>query len=158
MISLHRLAPDRLDRLAGLRTAPGQEDFVGHGAEMILDPTPELSFHEVRGPDGRAVGMFKLDPLYWQRHGFATPEDIGLRGFLIDAVLQGRGFGSAALRALPGHVRALHPGCRAVVLTVNVVNAIARRTYLRAGLKDRGEVWHGSHGREHVLWLDLRPE
>lgn len=156
MISLHRLPADRLHRLAGLRTAPGQQDFVGDGADMILDQTPGVSFHEIRGEDGGAVGMFKLDPLYWQRHRFATPDDIGLRGFLIDAPLQGRGLGRAALRALPAHVRALHPERRAVVLTVNVVNAVARHAYLRAGLEDRGEVWRGPFGLEHVLWLALR--
>ena len=124
---------------------------------MILDPTPQVSFHEIRDGDGLAVGMFTLDPLYWTRHDFATPADMGLRGFLIDAPLQGRGLGSAALAALPGHLRALHPGFRSVVLTVNTANPVAYRTYLRAGLEDRGELYHGApQGPEHVLWLALR--
>lgn len=155
MISLHRLAAGRLHRLAGLRTRPGQGDFVGHGAEMILDPTPEVTFHEIRAADGRTVGMFKLDPLYWQRHGFATPNDIGLRGLLIDAPLQGRGFGGAALAALPAHVRDHYPERRALVLTVNVANPVAYRAYLRAGLEDRGEFYQGPQGAEHILWLGL---
>ena len=156
MISLHRLAAGRLHRLAGLRTRPGQQDFVGHGAEMIRDPTPEVSFHEIRAEDGRAVGMFKLDPLYWQRHDFATPDDIGLRGLLIDAALQGRGYGCAALTALPGHVRAHYPDRGALVLTVNVANPVAYRAYLRAGLEDHGALYLGPHGAEHILWLNLR--
>ena len=157
MISLHRLPASELHRLSQLRTGPGQQNFVGDGATMILDPTPQVSFHEIRCSNGSAVGMFKLDPLYWMRHGFATPADIGLRGFLIDAALQGCGFGSAALAALPQHAREMHPGHRSVVLTVNTANPVAYRTYLRAGLEDRGELYLGApQGPEHVLWLTLR--
>ncbi|MFD1883074.1 GNAT family N-acetyltransferase [Paracoccus pacificus] len=158
MITLHQLRPDQLSRLAGLRPGPDQGDFVSTGAEMIRDATPALTFHEIRDTDGRAVGMFKLDPLYWQRHDFATPRHIGLRGLLIDGPLQGLGYGSAALAALAGHVRRTNPDREALVLTVNLRNSAAYKTYLRNRLKDRGQVFTGgTHGPQHVLWLDLRP-
>lgn len=157
MISLHRLPADRLDRLAGLRTAPGQQDFVGSGAEMIRESTPGVSFHEIRGPGGDAVGMFKLDAFYWQRHDFAGLEDVGLRGLLVDADAQGRGYGGAALAALAAHVRAHHPERRSLVLTVNVANPLAYRAYMRAGFEDRGALYLGGpHGPQHILWLRLR--
>lgn len=157
MITLHRLSRPDLGRLAGLQVQPGQEGFVGNGALMIQDTTERLSFHEVRHADGHPAGMFKLDPLYYQRHDFAGPRDLGLRGFLIDADRQGRGFGSAALAALPAHARSEYPVFDRVVLTVNLKNPIARHAYLKAGFTDRGEVYlGGGNGPQHVLWLDLQ--
>ncbi|AXC49829.1 N-acetyltransferase [Paracoccus suum] len=159
MISLHRLAPDEAERLAGLRIAPGQDAFVSAGREMITDQTEGLSLHEVRGADGDAIGMFKLDPLYHQRHDFAGTRDLGLRGFLIDSHLQGRGIGAATLAALGDHARAEYPEFDRVVLTVNLENTVARRAYLSAGFEDRGELYlGGARGPQHILWLDLRAD
>lgn len=158
MISLHRLARAELHRLAGLRIAPGQQDFVEDGDRMIRDQTPELSFHEVRR-DGGPVGMFKLDPLYFQRHDFAAPDQIGMRGVLIDAQHQGQGLGHAMLTALPAHVRAEYPDAQQIVLTVNSRNTRAHAAYLAAGFRDEGDVWQGGgHGPQHILRLDLKQE
>ena len=157
MIALHRLHRGELHRLAGLRLAPGQEGFVGSGAEMIRDRTEGLLFYEVRDTaSGAAVGMFKLDPLYWQRNPHAGPQDVGLRGVLVDASAQGRGIGRAMLAQLPDAVRAAFPGARRVVLTVNVDNPRARRAYLAAGFRDAGELYLGGrNGPQHILRLDL---
>lgn len=156
MISLHRLDPAELHRLARLRTGPGQQRFVGSGAGMIRDPAEGVTFHEIRAPDGRAVGMFKLDPLYWRRHDFATPQDVGLRGLLIDAAEQGKGFGSAALVALAAHVHGLMPDRQRLFLTVNTANPIALRAYRRARFKDHGGIYLGSYSEpQFVLWLAL---
>lgn len=158
MISLHRLPASGLHRLAALRIAPGQQDFVEDGARMIRDQTPGLSFHEVRR-GGAAVGMFKLDPLYFQRHDFAAPDQIGMRGVLIDADHQGQGLGALMLAALPAHVRAEYPRAQQVVLTVNLRNTRALAAYLAAGFRDEGDLYlGGTHGPQHILRLDLKQE
>lgn len=156
MILLRQVAKDDLARLSGLRQNPGQ--YANDGAEMILDPTPGISFHEILR-DGDTVGMFKLDPLYHQRHDFADPFSIGLRGMLIDRAHQGQGIAQAALRQLPTHIRPLHPLVRQVVLTVNLLNPAGYAAYLKAGFADLGQIYYGGgQGPQHILRLPLPQE
>lgn len=153
MIRLVHVPPIDLKRLSRLRQHPGQ--YASDGAAMILDPTPKLSFHAIEH-DGRLVGMFKLDPLYHERHDFAAPTSIGLRGMLIDAARQGRGLGQRALAELPPHVALHYPDAAEVVLTVNLQNPAARAVYLKAGFRDEGEVYTGgTRGPQHVMRLGL---
>ncbi|MFV0409173.1 MAG: GNAT family N-acetyltransferase [Paracoccus sp. (in: a-proteobacteria)] len=154
-IILAHIPADRLSELAHLRQHPGQ--YANDGAVMILDDTPQLSFHAIRA-GGRLVGMFKLDPLYPERHRFAAETDLGLRGMLIERTEQGKGFGTAAMAALPAHAAALYPGKRRLVLTVNLWNPGAYKAYRRAGFRDEGEIFAGgSRGPQHILWADLPP-
>lgn len=122
---------------------------------MILDDTPRLSFHAIHaGAD--LVGMFKLDPLYPERHDFADPTDLGLRGVLIDRGQQGRGFGARAMAALPAYASALYPEKRRLVLTVNLLNPAAYASYRKAGFRDTGKIYTGgSRGPQHILMVDL---
>lgn len=155
MILLSPVPPTRLTELAHLRQLPGQ--YANDGAQMIRDDTPQLSFHAIHNGSG-LVGMFKLDPLYPARHHFADPTDLGIRGVLIDARFQGRGFGAKAMAALPPYAAALYPDKRRVVLTVNLLNPAAYSTYLRAGFHDTGEIYTGgARGPQHILWADLVP-
>lgn len=152
-ITLSRIPPRRLTELADLRQHPGQ--YANDGADMILDDTPGLSFHAIHA-DGQLVGMFKLDPNYAERHDFAESTDLGLRGVLIDAALQGRGFGTAAMAALPGHAAMQYPQKRRLVLTVNLLNPAAYMAYIKAGFRDQGQIYSGgSRGPQHILCTDL---
>lgn len=152
-ITLAPCPPARLDRLAALRQLPGQ--YAGDGAEMILDDTPGISFHEIRRGD-RVVGCFKLDPLFHQRHDFARADSIGLRGVLVDAAAQGSGIGRLALAQLRDYVRARFPRAREVVLTVNHLNPGARALYLASGFRDEGEDFlGGTRGPQHIMRLSL---
>lgn len=153
MIQLVHVPPFDLQSLVGLRQHPGQ--YSADGQAMIEDPTPALTFHAIE-EDGAIVGMFKLDPLYHERHDFADPGCIGLRGMLIDRDHQGRGLGTRALAELAPHVRNHYPDARQVVLTVNLQNPAARAVYLKSGFRDEGEVYDGgTRGPQHVLRLDL---
>ncbi|SDE15710.1 Acetyltransferase (GNAT) family protein [Paracoccus isoporae] len=153
MITLSSVRHADLASLAGLRQHPGQ--YANDGIDMIEDDTPGLSFHAIRA-DGELVGMFKLDPRYAERHRFAEPTDLGLRGVLIDRARQGRGLGTQAMCALPGYAAALYPGMRRLVLTVNLMNPAGYRVYRHAGFRDVGGIYAGgSRGPQHILWADL---
>lgn len=155
MITLHDVPADALNRLAGLRLGDGPE-YASPGDRMILDTTPGISFHEIRA-DGQLIGAFKLDPHYHERHDFAGPDDIGLRGVLIDVDHRGKGFGAQAMAALPALARARFPTATGLVLTVNVKNPQARAAYLKAGFADDGEIYHGGAlGPQHIMRLVLR--
>ncbi len=154
-VTLAPVPTDRLTELEGLRQLPGQ--FANNGAEMIRDTTPDLSFHAIYlGP--MLVGMFKLDPLYPERHDFAKDSDLGLRGVLIDRAHQGGGLGTRAMAALPAYAAVHYPDKRRLVLTVNLLNPAARAAYLKAGFRDAGEIFTGgSRGPQNILWADLPP-
>ncbi|WBU52502.1 GNAT family N-acetyltransferase [Paracoccus sp. SCSIO 75233] len=153
MITLTRVPLTRLESLAELKQHPGQ--YANDAADMILDDTPRLSFHAIHS-DGALVGMFKLDPLYFQRHPFATDTDLGLRGVLIDHKLQGKGLGTEAMQALPAHAAAIYPEMRHIVLTVNLTNPAAYKVYKKAGFCDRNEIFTGgTRGPQHILWAEL---
>ena len=152
-ITLSRIPPRRLNELAGLRQLPGQ--YANDGADMILDDTPALSFHAIHA-DGLLVGMFKLDPNYPERHAFAAPDDLGLRGVLIDVDFQGRGYGTAAMTALPRYSALHYPDKRRLLLTVNLLNPAAYMAYIKAGFVDEGQIYTGgSRGPQHILWTAL---
>lgn len=153
MITLSSVRHADLASLAGLRQHPGQ--YANDGADMIGDDTPRLSFHAVHA-DGVLVGMFKLDPLYSERHRFAEPTDLGLRGVLIDIDQQGKGLGTQAMTALPDYAAAIYPEMRRLVLTVNLMNPAAYAAYRHAGFRDEGGIYAGgSRGPQHILWADL---
>ena len=79
--------------------------------------------------------------------------------FLVDARARGRGSATRALAALPDFVAARLPGVRRIVLSVNVRNPVAIRTYQRAGFADSAhppELYHGgAAGPQHVFELRL---
>jgi RimJ/RimL family protein N-acetyltransferase len=157
MVHLAPAAPDLRDRLLALAARPEQERFTGRLAETLpaaeADPDREpVAILE----DGEPVGFFVLHrgpgagPLAQQ------PRDVLLRAFLVDAAAQGRGIATRALASLPDFVAARLPGVRRIVLTVNVENPVAIRTYKRAGFADSGALYRGgAAGPQHVfeLWL-----
>lgn len=155
-ITLVPIPPPRLSELAGLMQYAGQ--YANDGAVMIRDDTPELSFHAIIDSKLGLAGMFKLDPRYPERHEFADATDLGLRGMLVDFSFQGMGIGGAAMAALPDYAAALYPDKRRLVLTVNLLNPIAYRTYRTAGFRDDGAIYSGgSRGPQHILWAQLPP-
>ena len=154
-ITLTRIPPRQLAQLVQLRQHPGQ--YANDGATMILDDTPQLSFHAIHA-DGQLVGMLKLDPLYPERHDFADETDLGLRGMLIDMAHQGKGYGSAAISALPVYAARAYPQKHRLVLTVNLLNPAGYAAYRRAGMRDDGQIFTGgARGPQHILWADLPP-
>jgi RimJ/RimL family protein N-acetyltransferase len=157
MVSLAPAAPDLRDRLLALAARPEQERFSGPLAETLPAAEADPDREPVAILDnGVPVGFFVLHR--GPGAGVLAPQarDVLLRAFLVDAAAQGRGIATRALATLPDFVAARLPGVHRIVLTVNVENPVAIRTYRRAGFADSGEVYHGgTSGPQHVfeLWL-----
>lgn len=88
---------------------------------------------------------------------FVEPgSELLVRALFVDARFQRRGIGGRALAQLPAFVRALDPGVRRLVLSVNVENIGARRAYARAGFRDTGARFQRpGTGRQLVLELRM---
>lgn len=155
MIALAPLGRDAYDRVAHISVHPAQEPFCGTIAGHFATEEPCCDFHAVLR-DGRAVGFFKIDRAYPKHYAFARPGEIGLRGVMIDRNEQGRGTGKAAMRELPTYLTSHYPEAPGLVLTVNLLNEVARAVYLATGFRDTGALYYGGRiGPQHILRLSL---
>ncbi len=153
MIRLSPISHSDLDRVAHVAVLPEQEPFCGTIGEHFSNLDPLLDFHEILRDD-KVVGFFKTDRGYHSRYEFARPDEIGVRGVMINASEQGKGTGKAAMAAIGPYAAALYPEARGLILTVNIVNRQARAAYLAAGWQDRGELHHGGIiSAQHILRL-----
>jgi RimJ/RimL family protein N-acetyltransferase len=157
LVRLATVSPDLREALLRLAPQPEQERFAGRLTETLpaAEADPERMPVAILADDEPA-GFFVLHR--GPAAGVLAPErrDVLLRAFLVDAGFQGRGIATAALGVLPGFVAQRLPGIRRIVLSVNVRNPVAIRTYLRAGFADTGALYHGGMaGPQHVfeLWL-----
>jgi RimJ/RimL family protein N-acetyltransferase len=159
-VRLAPAGPELRERLLILAPRPDQERFAGRLTETL--PAAEADPHRepvaiLEGDE--PVGFFVLHR--GPAAGELAPEarDVLLRAFLVDARAQGRGIATRALAALPDYVAARLPGVRRIVLTVNVKNPVAIRTYERAGFVEAAHpprlYLGGAAGPQHVfeLWL-----
>lgn len=158
-ISVAPVTPALAEAVRALRTAPGQQAFVGdvvfNLAEAERDP---LSDAMAVLADDRVVGFYRLDaaPNTVVGRDLGEPT-LGLRGMLIDASLQGRGHGTIALRMCCEDVRLRHPHRRLLVLAVHACNRIAVASYRAAGFRDTGErLPGGPAGPQHLMLLRLQ--
>ena len=141
-----------------LQVAPEQLQFVGDTAYNLeqtrLDPNSE-AMAVLAGE--RVVGFYRLDFCVEAIAGRALGEpSVGLRAYAIDRREQGRGYGTAAMRACIEDLRRRHPQRRLLALTVNVRNRAAIAAYLKAGFYDTGELYHGgSAGPQHLMLYRL---
>lgn len=155
MITLAPLWRDGIATVAHIAVHPDQERFCGTIADHFAADEPGCDFHMILR-DLHPVGFFKIDRAFPGHSPFAGPDDIGLRGVMIDAREQGKGTGKAAMALLRPYVSARYKGAANLVLTVNVINAGARSVYLSAGFIDGGELHHGGNiGPQHILRLPL---
>jgi GNAT superfamily N-acetyltransferase len=157
-LKLAVVTPELRDAARRLAPLPEQQKFAGTGeanmASAALDPTRTCCLGIA---NGEPVVFFMLQPNMPELRRYLPGADvIGMRGFFVDHRHQRKGHGTAALRAMPAFTRELYSDARAIGLTVNVVNGPAVKTYLRAGFRDTGELYHGGRlGPQHVLVIDL---
>ena len=157
MISLHPLDRGDIDRVAHIKLRDDQLVFAGTVTDAVNTP-PTMDLHEIR-KDDHAIGLFRIDRAYSESYNFAGPNDLGLRGVILDAREQGKGSGKAAMQALHGYVGAAYPQAQNLYLTVNFRNPAAYAVYGKAGFVDEGGVWpHGDAGPQHIMKLALQRE
>lgn len=98
MISLNPLNRRHCDRVAHIAVRPDQIRFAGTVAAALAE-AGTVDLQDISA-DGRVIGLFKIDRAYHLKHYFAGPDDLGLRGVILDTAAQGQGLGTAAMRAL----------------------------------------------------------
>ena len=156
-VRLAPAAPELRDRLLRIAARPEQERFAGRLADTLPAAEADPDREPVAILEGdEPVGFFVLHRGPAAGELAPAPRDVLLRAFVVDAAAQGRGIATRALARLPGYVGARLPGARRIVLSVNVRNPVAIRTYARAGFADTGELYRGgASGPQHVfeLWL-----
>jgi GNAT superfamily N-acetyltransferase len=156
-IMLSEVTPALRPLVLALAPLPEQEPFSGVARDTL--PAAELAPGRIGVTallDGVPFGFLMLDTGPEVRAYAPADGVVGVRGVYVDAGSQGRGLGTAMLRALPAFAGARHPDATHLALTVNVNNPRAIRTYLRAGFADTGRLYHGGRiGPQHVLELAL---
>ena len=156
-VTVESVGAHNRDGVARLEVAEEHLPYVSPVAEMLEGEDGAIAAYAIRA-GGEIVGFFRLDFDRERVSAYAGDgSKCGLRGYLIGHGHQGRGYGLAAIPAIRDLVRREHPDVAELVLTVNCRNSAAISTYLRAGFRDTGEIYHGGgSGPQHVFCLPLR--
>ena len=142
-VSLRPVTRENVRACINLKVEPGQENFVAPNDYSIAEALAEPDLSPLAICDGDAVvgfAMYGQDPdtdRWW------------IIRFMIDADHQGKGIGTAALRALVELIAERH-GCAELFLSYVPGNAVAERLYARVGFVPTGEL----EGDEIVARLD----
>lgn len=157
-VTLTEVTPALRAQVMALAPLAEQEPFSGAARDTL--PAAELTPGRtaiVALAEGVPFGFLMLDVGPEVQAYAPGPGVVGVRGVYVDAASQGRGLGTAMLRALPAFARERHPGATHLALTVNTSNPRAIRAYLRAGFADTGRLYYGGRlGPQHVLEQPLR--
>jgi RimJ/RimL family protein N-acetyltransferase len=138
-MELTEVTDDLRERVLRLAPRPDQQRFSGRAADTLSLAANALRRAVVAlDDDGEPVAFMILDTGA-SMVAVHRPGTVGVRGFYVGAEHQGRGIGTAVLRALPDYVREHYPQADRIALTVNEVNPTAQRAYFRAGFVDTGE-------------------
>lgn len=153
-IRLALLGRNDLMRVAHITVAPHQIKYSGTVQEAFEDAEDGIDFHAIVQNE-QPVGFFKIDNGYPDQYPFAPDGSIGLRAFMIDHNLQGRGIATRAVSMMPTYL-AQQYRASSVYLTVNMSNPAAIGCYLKGGFTDTGAVWEkGIAGPQHVMYMAL---
>ena len=147
-IELINLTEENLQQCFELKVADDQAQYIASNADSW---NAALENKEVARPfmiccDGKPIGftMFAFDEEY------EDPNDrYWLWRFMIDESLQGKGYGTAALKVIIQYFR--DHGANNIRLSTKETNVGALSLYRKAGFRDTGEM----NDEEIVLQLDL---
>ncbi|MBT8154204.1 GNAT family N-acetyltransferase [Epibacterium ulvae] len=161
MISLAPLERSQDHTVAHIAPFPDQILFVGTVEEIFREPPDRFDLHQIlmeTAPgETTPVGVFKIDRHYHISFPVAPAGEIGMRALIIDSRVQGKGVGTAAMRALAPYLAPLYPQASFVYLTVNFRNLGALSVYAKAGFENTGDTWpHGAAGPQAVMRHPLR--
>lgn len=140
--------------VSALAVSGDQLAYVDPPDDTLARPGPAWEPFVIEA-DGRVIGCFHVDSSSGEQ---TIPDALEVHEVLIDASQQGKGYGKAFARALPGLLRDSYPGRRTACLTVNCKNPGAYNVYLHGGFVDTGEIYpHGRSGPQFIMRLDLGP-
>ena len=153
-VTLHEITAENWRATLALGVHPAQQGFVADCRPIaaIVLAKAYVGAGGLRwqpyaiAAEGAFVGMLAL------AHDPSDGSDCWLFHFFIDQRWQGQGYGRAALRASVERVRAQHPQCRQMLLTVNPGNLPGQRLYTSAGFAPTGAQQPG----ELICALDIR--
>ena len=154
---LARLSGQQLERLRQL-TIPDQQIEFGGSFDRSVDACLSGAPDSYRGfailLDGSPIGLVILkrppDSPAW-----ASEDTVTLHGLKIDAGLQGKGYGRAAMAGAMEAARSTWPDARHLALTVDADNDAALTLYRSFGMSDSGPIFRGRIGLEHRLCIAL---
>jgi len=151
MINIEKLNASHMSELHNITLAKEQIKFASTVEAFLADGSETTHLHIIKHDDD-VVGFFKIDTAYSSTFSFCSEPSVGLRTFVIDAKLQGKGIGSNAVKALIPYLKEYYPDYHSLYLTVNCQNPGAVICYQKAGLQDTGELYlGGSAGPQHIM-------
>ena len=134
MAELRAISEDNFIDAFGLKLAPGQEKFVSHPIRSLAQAYVYRDQCQPFGiyAEGRMVGYVMVI------YDYDVPE-YDIWHMMIDASMQGRGYGASALDRVLDYIRTKPFGpSNRVALTCNKDNPVARRLYERKGFAATG--------------------
>lgn len=134
MVELRPIAEDNFTDAFALKLAPGQERFVSHPIRSLAQAYVYRNQCQPFGiyADGRMIGYVMVV------YDYDIPE-YDIWHMMIDASMQGRGYGGEALDRVIDYIRTKPFGdSDRVALTCNVDNAAARKLYESKGFAATG--------------------
>lgn len=160
-VSLQRwqsLSPSQQAAVLTLSVTAQQIEFAGtveHSVQVCqADQADEIAGLAIIEA-GSVVGFLLL------KRGASAPAWAGVTAVVvsamrIDTLQQGKGLGSAALRAVPGWLAEHWPGATELILSVDEENRLARNAYAKAGFVDLGKKEEGRIGWVRYMARPLR--
>jgi RimJ/RimL family protein N-acetyltransferase len=155
-VSIARIDARNREAAVRLEVADEHLPYVSPVAEMLAVGDGATEDYAILA-GGTVVGFFRLDFDRARVSRYAGEGRFcGLRGYLIGRRYQGLGYGRAAIPEIRRLTRERHPDIDRLVLTVNRRNAAAISTYLKAGFRGTGRMYHGgASGPQYVFALPL---
>ena len=152
-LSLRLLGVDDEAVVAGIAADPDKEVYSGGPIGNVfnqLRASPPRQFPFALFDGDRIVGFIvaREDAALpvWADKGCMT-----LNNLRIDARLQGRGYGKAAIRLAAQWIARERPAVTHVMSSVNVANVAAFNLNLSCGLTPTGRVVEGQFGRQRIM-------
>lgn len=134
-ITLRKITLENLDDVVDLRLLDHQKDYLASNSYSIAEASldPALRTHAIYG-DERVIG-FVLYCTPQERD--SEPGTYGIWRFMIDADLQGRGYGRQALELVLREICS-DPSARSIHICYKPDNDAAKRFYASLGFEEVG--------------------
>ncbi|SFH95110.1 MULTISPECIES: N-acetyltransferase [unclassified Bacillus (in: firmicutes)] len=137
-VNLKRITSENWREALGFSVNIKQEKFVA----AVKPPVAIALAKAYIKPDDRMVepyGIYHQNKMVGFFNLHYTPdskEDFWLFHFFIDKRFQRKGLGSAAMKVLIKHIKATHPSCYRIRLTVHSENDMGKNFYTGLGFTD----------------------